>query len=89
MIQIQSILVFVTIFVPILYPPTFCESNASDFHFVMTENGSGKVLEISEDFRRLSEDLLPNVAENEMFSDVPKTFEHSQSYLKDENFSVL
>ena len=82
MIQIQSILVFVKIFVPILYPPTFCESNASDFHFVMTENGSGKVLAISED-------LLPNVAENEMFSDVPKTFEHSQSYLKDEKFIVL
>ena len=28
MIRIRSILVFLTIFVLILYPPTFCESNA-------------------------------------------------------------
>ena len=62
-IQIRSILVFLTIYVPILYLPTFCESNAGDFHFVMTETDSGNVPATSEEFRRISEDFqtLPKI----------------------------
>ena len=46
----------------------------------------GNVPATSEDFRLLSEDFrtLPK-----MSADVPKTFEHFRSYLKEDNFSVL
>ena len=54
----------------LLYLPTFSESNAWDFHPVMT-GISGNVLASSDDFRRLSEDFrtLPK-----MSADVPKAF---------------
>ena len=69
----------------LLYLPTFSESNAWDFHPVMT-GISGNVLATSDDFRRLSEDFrtLPK-----MSADVPKAFEHFRSYLKDSSFRVL
>ena len=41
-----------TIYIPILYLPTFSESNARDFHLVMTEI-SGNVPATSEDFRQI------------------------------------
>ena len=53
--------VFLTIYVPILYLPTFSESNAWDFH-LMTEI-SGNVPATSEDFPKTFR-RLPNVAEN-------------------------
>ena len=76
-----------TIYVPILYLPTFPESNAGDFRLVMTEI-SVNVPATSEDFRRISEDFrtLPKIKCLQIF---PKTFEHFQSYLKDNTFSVL
>ena len=82
---LPSFLIFLTIYVPILYLPTFSESNAWYFHLVMT-GISGNVPATSEDFRLLSEDFrtLPK-----MSADVPKTFEHFRSYLKEDNFSVL
>ena len=51
-----------TIYIPILYLPTFSESNAWDFHLVMTEI-SGNVPATSEGFRRISEDFrsLPKI----------------------------
>ena len=76
-----------TIYVSILYLPTFPESNAWDFHLVMTEI-SVSVPATSEDFRRISEGFrtLPKIKCPQMF---PKTFEHVQSYLKNGTFSVL
>ena len=47
----------------IVYLPTFSESNAWDFHLVMTKI-SGNVPVTSEDFQRISEDFPTNVAEN-------------------------
>ena len=75
------------LYIPILYLPTFSESNAWDFHLVMTEI-SVNVPATSEDFGRISEDFrtLPKIKCPQMF---PKTFEHFRSYLKDDNFSVL
>ena len=51
-----------TIYIPILYLPNFSESNAWDFHLVMTEI-SGNVPASSKDFRRISEDFrsLPKI----------------------------
>ena len=51
-----------TIYVPILYLPTFSESNAWDFHLVMNEI-SRNVPASSKDFRRISEDFrsLPKI----------------------------
>ena len=51
-----------TIYIPILYLPTFSESNAWDFHLAMTEI-SGNVPATSEGFRRISEDFrsLPKI----------------------------
>ena len=74
-----------TIYVPILYLPTFSESNEWDFHLVVTEI-SGKVPATSEYFRRISEDLqtLPKMNCPLMFR---KTFEHFRSFLKNDNFS--
>ena len=85
MIQILSFLTFLMIYVPILYLPTFSESNAWDFHLVMT-GISGDVPATSEDLWRLSEvfQTLPK-----MSPDLPKTFEQFRSHLKDDNFSVL
>ena len=62
-----------TMYVPILYLPTFSESNAWDFHLVMT--GIFENLPLRGDFRRFPMTFrrLPNVAE--MPTDVPKTFE--------------
>ena len=76
-----------TIYVPILYLPTFSESNAWDFRLVMTQI-SVNVPATSEDFRRISEDFrtLPKIKCPQMF---PKTFEHFRSYLKDDTFSEL
>ena len=76
-----------TIYVPILYLPTFPESNAWDFRLVMTEI-SVNVPATSEDFRRISEDFrtLPKIKCPQMF---PKTFEHFRNCLKDDIFSVL
>ena len=76
-----------TIYVPILYLPTFPESNAGDFRLVMTEI-SVNVPATSEDFRRISEDFrtLFKIKCPQTFA---KTFEHFRSYLKDDNFSVL
>ena len=76
-----------TIYVSILYLPTVSKSNAWDFRLVMTEI-SVNVQATSEDFRRISEDFrtLPKIKCPQMF---PKTFEHFQSYLKDDTFSVL
>ena len=76
-----------TIYVSMLYLPTFSESNAWDFRLVMTEI-SVNVLATSGDFRRISEDFrtLPKIKCSQMF---PKTFEHFRSYLKDDTFSVL
>ena len=64
-----------------VYLPTFSESNAWDFFFVMT-GISGKVLATSKHFHQLSEDFwtLPK-----MSADVRKTFQHFRSYLKDNN----
>ena len=83
----DSDIVFLSIYVSILYLPTFSESDAWDFHLVVTEI-SGNVPATSEDFRRISEDFrtLPKIKCPQMF---PKTFEHFQSYLKDNTFSVL
>ena len=55
------------------------------FHLVITRV-SRNVPATSADFRRLSEDFrtLPKMSAN-----VPKTFEHFQSYFRDDNFSVL
>ena len=47
-----------TIYILILYLPTFSETNAWDFHLVMTEI-SGNVPATSEDFRQISEDFRP------------------------------
>ena len=71
----------------ILYLATFSESNAWDFHLVMTDI-SGNVPATSEDFRRITEDFrtLPKIKCPQMFQ---KTFEHFRSYLKDDTFSVL
>ena len=44
-------------FVPVLYLPTFSESNAWDVHLVMTKI-SGNVPATSEDFRRIPEDFI-------------------------------
>ena len=77
-----------TIYVPILHLPTFFESNAWDFHLVMTKI-PGNVLATSEDFRRISQDFrtFPKILKClQMF---PKTLEHFRSYLKDDTFSVL
>ena len=76
-----------TIYVPMLYLPAFSESNAWDFHLVMTDI-SGNVPATSEDFRRITEDFrtLPKIKCPQMFQ---KTFEHFRSYLKDDTFSVL
>ena len=77
-----------TIYVPILYLPTFFESNAWDFHLVMTKI-PGNVLATSEDFQRISQDfrMFPKILKClQMF---PKTFEHFRSYRKDDTFSVL
>ena len=63
MIQRQFLLVFLRrIYIPILYLPTFSESNARDFHLVMTEI-SRNVPASSKDFRRISEDFrsLPKI----------------------------
>ena len=76
-----------TIYVSILYLLTFSESNAWDFHLVMTEI-SVNVPATSEDF-----DEFPKTSERcqkikcpQIFS---KAFEHFRSYLKDDTFSVL
>ena len=76
-----------TIYVPMLYLPAFSESNAWDFHLVMTDI-SGNVPATSEDFRRITEDFrtLPKIKCPQMFQ---KTFEHFRSYLKDDTFSAL
>ena len=76
-----------TIYIQILYLPTFSESNAWDFHLVMTDI-SGNVPATFEDFRRISEDFrtLPKIKCLQMFQ---KTFEHFRSYLKDDTFSAL
>ena len=47
-----AFLIFVTIYVPILYLPTFSESNAWDFHLVMT--GIFENVPLRGDFRRFS-----------------------------------
>ena len=67
MIQKRSFLIFLTIYVPMLYLATFSESNAWDFHPVMT-GSSGNVPATSEDLRRLSGDF--------------RAFEHFRSYLR-------
>ena len=71
-------LVFLIIYVPILYLPTF--SGFSPCH----DQGSRNAPATSTDSQPLSEDFwtLPKMSAN-----VPKTFEHS--YFKDDNFSVL
>ena len=76
-----------TIYVPISYLPAFSESNAWDFHLIMSEI-SGNVQTTSEDFRRITEDFrrLPKIKCPQMFQ---KTFAHFRSYLKDDTFSVL
>ena len=76
-----------TIYVSMLYLPTFSESNAWDFRLVMTEI-SVNVPATSGDFRQISEDFrtLPKIKCPQMF---PKTFEHFRSYLKDDTFSLL
>ena len=76
-----------TIYVPILYLPTFCESNAWDFHLFMT-GISGNDPAYSEYFRRISEDFrtLPKFKCTQIFR---KTLEHFRSYLKNDNFRVL
>ena len=73
---------FLTIYVPILYLPTFSESNAWDFHRMT--GISGNVPATSEDFQRLSEDFRTLL---KMSAHIP--FEHFQSFLKDDNFSLL
>ena len=85
--ELAVFLGLLTIYVSILYLPTFSKSNAWDFHLVMTEI-SVNVLATSEDFRRISEDfrMLPKIKCPQMF---PKTFEHCRSYLKDDTFSEL
>ena len=60
-----------TIYVPILYLPTFFESNAWDFHLVMTKI-SGNVLATSEDFQRISEDFRTFPKNFKMSADVPE-----------------
>ena len=79
-----------TIYVPISYLPAFSESNAWDFHLVMSEI-SGNVPTTSDDFRRITEDMrtLPKIKCPQMFQ---KKFEQFRSYLKllkDDTFSVL
>ena len=64
-----------TIFIPMLFLRTFCESNAWDFHPVMTKISGSK---ISERCRKLNVRRL-----------FPKTFEQFRGYLKDDTFSVL
>ena len=76
-----------TIFIPISYLPTFSESNAWDFHLVMTEicGNVPRLPKISDEFPKTSERCWKlNV--RRLF---PKTFEHFRSYLKDDTFSVL
>ena len=74
-----------TIYIPLLYLPTFSESNAWDFHLVMNEI-SGNVPPTSEDFRRIYEERCQNLNVCRLF---PKTFKNFRSYLKDDTFSVL
>ena len=73
-----------TIFIPISYLPTFSESNAWDFHLVMTEI-SGNVPATSEEFPETSERCW-KLSVRRLF---PKTFEHFRSFWKDDTFSVL
>ena len=83
----DGFLSLLTIYVPMLYLPAFSESNAWDFHLVMTDI-SGNVPATSEDFRRITEDFrtLPKIKCPQLFQ---KTFEHFRSYLKDDTFSAL
>ena len=83
----DGFLSLLTIYVPLLYLPAFSESNAWDFHLVMTDI-SGNVPATSEDFRRIIEDFrtLPKIKCPQMFQ---KTFEHFRSYLKDDTFSAF
>ena len=72
-----------TIYVPILYLPTFSESNKCDFtlswpSFPETSRRLPKISKTSERCRKLNVHNL-----------FPKTFEHFWSYLKDDTFSVL
>ena len=85
--ELAVFLGLLTIYVSILYLPTFFKSNARDFRLVMTEI-SVNVPATSKDFRRISEDFrtLPKIKCPQMF---PKTFEHFRSYLTDDIFSVL
>ena len=75
------------IFIPILHLPTFSESNAWDFHLVMTKI-SGNVPRLPKIF-----DEIPKLSERCRKFNVrnlfPKTLEHFRSYLKDDTFSVL
>ena len=85
--QLPVFLDLLTIYVPILYLPTFCESNAWDFHLFMT-GISGNDPAISEYFRRISEDFqtLPKFKCTQMFR---KTLEHFRSYLKTANLACF
>ena len=64
----DGFLSLLTIYVPMLYLPAFSESNAWDFHLVMTDI-SGNVPATSEDFRRITEDFrtLPKIKCPQMF----------------------
>ena len=70
----------------IIYLPTFSGSNVWEFHLVMT-GISENVPATSKDFWWFSEDFwtLPKVSKEE----VPLSFEHFRSYLKDDNVSVF
>ena len=69
----------------IIYLPTFSESNAWDFHLVMT-GISRNIPATSKDFWQLSKDFrtFPKLS-----ADVPKMFEHFWSYLRDDNLSMI
>ena len=84
-----------TIFSPMLFLRTFCESNAWDFHLVMTKIFTLSWPRFPETSRRLPKifDEIPKISERCRKLNVrrlfPKTFEHFRGYLKDDTFSVL
>ena len=76
-----------TIYIPILYLPTFSESNAWDFTLSWPRfpETSLRLPKISDEFSKTSE-RCRKLYVRRLF---PKTFEHFWSYLKDDTFSVL
>ena len=76
-----------TIYIPMLYLPTFSESNTWDFTLSWPKfpETSQRLPNISDEFPKTFE-RCRKLNVRRLF---PKTFEHFWSYLKDDTFSVL